>query len=758
MTAFATAAALPARRGRPADRCICAAARGDQAEPRPRRDAISDWVANSRSSARASTPTRAGGGAPSAAAGGKRAGGSKDAGVSKSVRADRRGAANALNAVGRLFASEAEEEEQSVDPPEKIDATVTDVDGTDDALAKSSKSARALKQRQRQKERRQRAARAAQTPAAEEHAENDDGFAEAAIDTEPVPDPEPAAAPAPGSPGAATRARSSSSSVRPVTQKSFVRLLDVARRGGSAPRRRKPDLEPLSAVLGVPDDSVDEAGTIPQPRAAAATSAPAPASTSENRQDSGRLFGVGRLLDLARRGPRTAEPDVDEDEVPVREGEQSPRQRFIATRRVGGRMRRVREAPEEWGPMSDRDIGRLRSESHPLDGNRGKVGADAIRECTDCFGTGLEMCSVCVGSGWVEPIKSDGPQPRPLVQQMWARPNLVIDRDGTAQCVYCAGMGKRQCKTCEGSGSALKKGFDPTDKYKVFDMFQGATSRTVAQEGEGFAESVEVEEEFDDFEDVDGEEEESEEFAIYTGDANGLDFGLNLPNLEKSAIERDTEADVIELAKDGQQPSQNGFYDEDDVVDFARPPQRNPILKRIEVRHKSKRKANAIPIKTVLDDADEEEPTEELMQTKSDDLVNTSSVDLQDDDLEVGVNVSDMKDGNEELDDMDALQEESEMDGTGTVLDAVQDLDASAEDGLIVEAKLEEGEDEIMDGVDDELEAAADGVTDEDTLVDNLFEEEEDEDDVVDDDDDQDDEDGTEVDADDLDVINDALY
>lgn len=225
------------------------------------------------------------------------------------------------------------------------------------------------------------------------------------------------------------------------------------------------------------------------------------------------------------------------------------RQKYTAVRRVGNHSHRIYSPPDEWKPMAEEEVAKVRSDSRPIGrGNGGSKLKGVVADCVSCSGSGLETCSACLGSGWVPPLSEDntrGPR-RDLLERIWLRPNLCVDSRGEAQCVMCNGIGKQFCGSCKGSGSALRKGFSLSEKNEIFDIFPG--------EDESFTEDEYANDEEED-------EEELEEFQLYTGpeeafdvngkpsplgdtddDVDGSDVHVELPQVVGDDIEVDDES------------------------------------------------------------------------------------------------------------------------------------------------------------------------------------------------------------------------
>lgn len=212
------------------------------------------------------------------------------------------------------------------------------------------------------------------------------------------------------------------------------------------------------------------------------------------------------------------------------------RQKYISVRRAGNHSHRIYSPPDEWRPMAEEEVAKVRSDSRPIGrGSGGSKLKGVVADCVSCSGSGLETCSACLGNGWVPPLSEDnarGPR-RELLERIWLRPNLCVDSRGEAQCVMCNGIGKQFCGSCKGSGSALKKGFSLSEKNEIFDMFPG--------EDDSFSEDEYADDQEED-------EEELEEFQLYTGPEEEYDVHSKRSSLE------DTDDDVDDSDVDAELP------------------------------------------------------------------------------------------------------------------------------------------------------------------------------------------------------------
>lgn len=281
------------------------------------------------------------------------------------------------------------------------------------------------------------------------------------------------------------------------------------------------------------------------------------------------------VLNLGRFGERDStdnyEPLDDEMEAEIEFGSKPKRrsgrrQRYTAVRRVGGRTRRILNPPLEWQPMDQDEVGQVRSENRPL-GGRGPRKSQlqgVIADCQSCRGAGTETCAICLGSGWVAPLNEPSGKEktgrRELLEEFWSRPNLVVDIHGNAQCVRCNGIGKQFCGSCQGSGSALRKGFSLSERYEVFDMFPSVSDDAV----------VDGDEEYDELEEEDEVENEFESFQLYQGSADlfNLSTGKGRTGGEESKLQEDDD-DVLDVGDDEDAVVMNVEDDDEDMDDVA---------------------------------------------------------------------------------------------------------------------------------------------------------------------------------------------
>lgn len=324
------------------------------------------------------------------------------------------------------------------------------------------------------------------------------------------------------------------------------------------------------------------------------------------------------------------------------------RQHYLAVRRIGGRTRTVSRPPEDWLPMTEEDVEEVQTDSRSLGGKK-SLGrhVNVVSDCKTCIGSGLETCRVCRGEGWVKPLK-EGVETNALLEELWSRPNLVVDSHGEAQCVFCRGIGKEFCSTCEGSGSALNKGFSVVEFNKVFDMFPNVEGDSV------------VVEEDDEFEEDDVEDQEDLDFQLYRGSADDFELGRDGAALERGIGDVEDGEDV-----------EDEFRVEDESAE---------LLAALEVMHM----------------ADMEERGTEYMDGRKG---RAPSVDRDEEDED-----DDEGDVEEEDDDFEmVMEDESGLNEDIQVevdVDEYEDDDGE-EEGVIIDATLNGEEEEDVEGIDD---------------------------------------------------------
>lgn len=434
-----------------------------------------------------------------------------------------------------------------------------------------------------------------------------------------------------------------------ASRRPFARLLDVARRGG---------LSPGSQDVGHSAVAPGDPGVSANARSAKGRSSgvktPHAASRGHDRSKQRPASAVD-LLGLRRKNAYDVDDDVsgmdemgaEEEGEGEGEDERTPtgwardrKQKFIATRRVGGRERQILGRPVQWDPMTDEEIAGVRSESRPLIESGRAFGDVHVSDCKDCFGSGLEPCRICVGAGWVDPPPTTEEERRRLhydVSLVWDRPNLVIDTAGAAQCPFCNGLGKQFCSTCEGSGSSLRKGFNVDERYQIFDMFQG--SDMVNGDEEIYGEDIYGEEDLEDSVD------EQEEYSIYTGSPD--DYSIVGEKLRGSSVlEREKlaeEIDVIEEPSD-LMPSLDdlALADSDSL---RRPPRGRPGAASV-IHSTNLREGLADDLGTTDDiEADDFDDSDDMDDLVSEDDVAT--VPLSHDEHPVGENINGIADDND---------------------------------------------------------------------------------------------------------------
>ena len=274
-----------------------------------------------------------------------------------------------------------------------------------------------------------------------------------------------------------------------------------------------------------------------------------------------RRSDSSNLLTLTKNGPKSkgdrSAPDEDDYEPLDDEMEKTivfrgstkaqshsrgrRRQKFSAVRRIGTNRRRIQERPADWEPLRLEDIEKYRSDPRALaGGQRKREGNGVVEDCKSCEGTGLEPCIACLGAGWI-PALSKIPQDArryPMLEDIWSKPNLVVDLEGEAQCVYCNGIGKQICRSCLGSGSATRKGFSLSDRYEVFDMFPEVKGESILKDEE--------------FEDEDENLEEMETFQLYQGSGQTFQFNDHVEDIANDIkvvpgdLEEDEASDLLE--------------------------------------------------------------------------------------------------------------------------------------------------------------------------------------------------------------------
>lgn len=320
--------------------------------------------------------------------------------------------------------------------------------------------------------------------------------------------------------------------------------------------------------------------------------------------------------------------------------------KYSFVRRVGSRAYRLYNEPEEWRPLSEEEVAKVRSDSKQLNGNAAR-GKGVVSDCRSCRATGLEPCIACLGSGWI-PSLSNGnivdEKRRTILEKMWNHPNLVVDCYGEAQCVRCNGIGKQFCSKCKGSGSANKKGFNVLDMRELFNIFPDAD--------ESLSDDEFKDDDIDDDNNVDVDD--VDDFQFYTEAADA--FNMH-PKPSTEEVERETEVDEVE--------SDVEVVDEDmDVEDESA-----ELLAALEAMHV----------------ADLEEGGDEYA-----DRIQRRGMAFDEDEVEKGNNLRDMDDENANIlgdDDETAMLEEDGDEGNDLDEDEVDvesddDLDDDEDDGF----------------------------------------------------------------------------
>lgn len=330
-------------------------------------------------------------------------------------------------------------------------------------------------------------------------------------------------------------------------------------------------------------------------------------SSGDGKPEVSRLLGLTKQIisNQRDRGRRSASPDNDDDYEPLDDKmkrivtmkgkvagsvKRMRSHRYSAVRRAGGQTRRVLLQPDEWRPITEEEVSKVASDGRSLRHSANDMATDGshspngiVSDCGECNGSGLEMCAICLGEGWVQPLRSDTMREvdstrLALLRELWSEPNLVVDVAGEAQCIRCNSMGKQLCGTCKGSGSSLHKGFSIADRNKVFDLFGEA--------GDGpQLDDIDFERDVDDAdEDAFGEGEEDDEdgrdeldsFQLYRGSAESFDFfGKGLRKEGQHKVGKDSAQDRS-VEDDG---------NEDDVIEVE--DESDELLATLEAMHVS---------------------------------------------------------------------------------------------------------------------------------------------------------------------------
>lgn len=246
-------------------------------------------------------------------------------------------------------------------------------------------------------------------------------------------------------------------------------------------------------------------------------------------------FGGGDVMD---NDYEESDKDVERTiHITSGRGKNGTRRQFPSVRRFGGQVRRILNRPAAWRPLGEEEVDYVTTDNRSLTGDS-SGGTRQPRflesDCVACIGSGLETCKLCIGEGWLTPVKAEQRKDIDdavlrLIDEVWSLPNLVINSQGEAQCVRCSGVGKEFCRECKGSGSSTVKGFDPSEKHRVFDIFN--------EHGDGPSlDDIDFEWDGEDNEPVDEDEEEGEDerdmetFRLYQGSPEKFDFGLSKAN------------------------------------------------------------------------------------------------------------------------------------------------------------------------------------------------------------------------------------
>lgn len=333
----------------------------------------------------------------------------------------------------------------------------------------------------------------------------------------------------------------------------FRKLMAMARRGpnaGISPRRKEPPVQRPTRTSG----SMNRAGNeLKGKRTETKGISRRPRDderASSSKPDISRLLGLTKQIVSSQKekhrdgaGEEYEEVDDDMEKSIVIKGAAvgrrgtGRRQKYTAVRRIANRSFRIHSPPEEWGPLTEQDVAKVRSDSRSIGRSNGSSkGKGIVADCGTCRGAGLETCSTCLGNGWVPPLTDNNIKGhrRELLEKIWNRPNVCVDSLGEAQCVMCNGIGKQLCDACKGSGSALKKGFSPSEKNEIFDIFP--------EDDDAFAE----EDEYAD-DDEDDESGDLEDFQLYTGPEEPYDIETKSPSLGDETDELGDEPDEMNI-------------------------------------------------------------------------------------------------------------------------------------------------------------------------------------------------------------------
>lgn len=411
---------------------------------------------------------------------------------------------------------------------------------------------------------------------------------------------------------------------------------------------------------------------------------------TSRRSDASSLLGLTKEIISSQDYSKNEEDDYEETD---NEMEQTvrldrttlpgavKRQQFPAVRRFGGRTRRILERPEEWRPLTEEQVSNVTSDSRSLTGDSSGGQKFIESDCSSCVGSGMETCKLCMGEGWLTPVKLEHRKDYDdgllrLIDEVWSLPNLVISSDGEAQCVRCNGVGKEFCRECKGSGSAVKKGFDLSEKYRVFDIFSDTGEGPSLDEIDFEWDEVDVDESD---EDEEGDEDEYEAvdmdtFQLYQGspDTTGkypypsesFDFGAGKKNLridtkgEQVDEDEEFEDDIDVVDESAELLETLEAMDMQDVTD------RRPTLdERLGIRRKPLR-VGSVEREEDDDDDDVDDDTDSLGfgGVDADEDVDSFRVDLDDEDDEV-VGVSRNMDTAdlENVDDFEAFDDDDDF-------------------------------------------------------------------------------------------------
>lgn len=341
---------------------------------------------------------------------------------------------------------------------------------------------------------------------------------------------------------------------------SFQKLMDIAREGPTAstgnrwkqPRSTRPSMFRNQALRNGNPQKRKEPEERKTTREPIIDERPDPPSSNISR-----ILGLTKQI-VSRQADAPRDKDDDSYEALDDEMEESisirgdavrkgslGRQKFTAVRRVANRSFKIHKPPDEWKPMTEEEITTVRSDGRSFAGRVGSSkGKGIVANCQTCRGSGLDTCSACLGSGWVPPLDTMAMSEsrKELLENIWNRPNLCVDKYGEAQCILCNGIGKQFCDSCKGSGSSLRKGFSMSEKREIFDLDDPEEDDSCFGEDE-YADSDE-----DDLDEY--EADEAEEYQLYTGPEKPFNFHRTSTSFNNETGDGDESDDNLRIGND----------------------------------------------------------------------------------------------------------------------------------------------------------------------------------------------------------------